>query len=1000
MSRRISHTFLSLCFLVCLPGNVLAQKYNFDSDWHCVVDDAATLTEFYTHREQKAGSVRNVTLPYAWNEDSAFAVNIAELPVGVAWYWKSFSLPTQPADGHVFVEFEGVRQAADVWVNGQFVGYSENGVMAFGFELTPYLQEGKNEIVVRTDNRWDYRERVSGATLQWNNRNFNANYGGINRHVNLYVKGAVFQTLPLYSNLKTTGVYIYGTDYDIPKKKATVHIESQTVNSSDKSLRLALQTEIFDVEGRRVASFKGASQMVASGDTLTLTTSRRLSGLHFWSWGYGYLYTVKTRVMCGKECLDETVTRTGFRKTRFAEGKIWLNDRVMMVHGFAQRSTNEWPAVGVDIPAWMSDYTNSLMVDAGGNVVRWMHVTPSRQDVLSCDRVGLLQAVPAGDSEGDSRGRQWEARVELMRDAIIYLRNSPSILFWEGGNESISREHMKALLAVRDEFDPHGGRAMGSREMLDIDEAEYGGEMLYINKSAGKPLWAMEYCRDEGYRLYWDDNSYPWHRSGNGPLHKKQPATDYNRNQDDLTIEHIRRWYDYWVERPGMGRRVSSGGVKIIFSDTNTHGRSEFSHRVSGVVDAMRIPKDSYFAHQVMWGSWVETEHNATRIIGHWNYEDGIRKLVYVVSTSPVVELLLNGEPVARSEKAEYAFLHTFNDVEWKPGVLKAIGYAADEATVESEDIRETAGAPSSLRLTLVGEGLRSSSMLADGSDAMLIEVEVVDAEGRRCPLDNRTIQWSLEGPAVWRGGLAKSPDRDNHILDTDIPVECGVGRVLVRSTSLSGTITLTASAKGLPSESISWQSVPVAVSEGLGTSFSEDGLRCHLDRGETPLTPSYKDHKRSIAVIASEAGANNEDAPKSYDDNELSEWHNDGRLSTAWITYTLAEETTVDDVCLKLTGWRQRSYPLEILAGDSVVWRGNTPRSLGYVHLAIEHPIPSRTITLRQIGALSEKEAFGQIVEVAAPTAGELDLYKTPGSENVKGELRIVEADFLQSLP
>ncbi|MBR6852535.1 MAG: hypothetical protein IKM78_01315, partial [Prevotella sp.] len=170
----------------------------------------------------------------------------------------------------------------------------------------------------------------------------------------------------------------------------------------------------------------------------------------------------------------------------------------------------------------------------------------------------------------------------------------------------------------------------------------YGGEMLYINKSAHTPFWAMEYCRDEAYRMYWDEQSYPWHHSGNGPLVKGQPATDYNRNQDDFAVELIRRWYDYWCVRAGMGRRVSSGGVKIIFSDTNTHGRSEYNYRISGVVDAMRIPKDAFYAHQVMWGSWVDIQHSATRILGHWNYEPGIRRAVRVVSTSPVVQLYLD----------------------------------------------------------------------------------------------------------------------------------------------------------------------------------------------------------------------------------------------------------------------------------------------------------------------------------------------------------------------
>ena len=102
--------------------------------------------------------------------------------------------------------------------------------------------------------------------------------------------------------------------------------------------------------------------------------------------------------------IDDVITRTGFRKTRFAEGKIWLNDRVLMMHGYAQRTSNEWPGVGISVPAWLSDYSNNLIVKSNGNLVRWMHVTPWKQDIESCDRVGLIQAMPAGDAEKDVEG--------------------------------------------------------------------------------------------------------------------------------------------------------------------------------------------------------------------------------------------------------------------------------------------------------------------------------------------------------------------------------------------------------------------------------------------------------------------------------------------------------------------------------------------------------------------------------------------------------------------
>ena len=176
------------------------------------------------------------------------------------------------------------------------------------------------------------------------------------------------------------------------------------------------------------------------GETITLKAASEVDNLHFWSWGYGYLYTVKTSLWVDGRKVDEVATRTGFRKTRFGKGMIWLNDRVIQMKGFAQRTSNEWPGVGMSVPAWLSDYSNHLMVEGNANLVRWMHVTPWKQDIESCDRVGLIQAMQAGDAEKDCEGRQWEQRTELMRDAIIYNRNNPSILFYECGNESISRE--------------------------------------------------------------------------------------------------------------------------------------------------------------------------------------------------------------------------------------------------------------------------------------------------------------------------------------------------------------------------------------------------------------------------------------------------------------------------------------------------------------------------------------------------------------------------------
>ena len=961
------------------------KKYNFNSEWKLRIGD------FPKAKDAKFDDSKwkQVTLPHAFNEDEAFKLSIEQLTDTVVWYRKSFQIPELKSNQKVFVEFEGVRQRGDFYLNGHYLGRHENGVMAVGFDLTPHIKEGENVIAVRTDNDWMYREEGTNSKFQWNDRNFNANYGGIPKNVFLYVTDNVYQTLPLYSNLKTTGVYVYAQDFDIQGRKATIHAESEVRNDSKATRQFSYQVTILDADGKLMKTFQGDKVTLKAGETKTVKASAILHNLHFWSWGYGYLYTVKTALKDdNNQIFDEVSTRTGFRKTRFAEGKIWLNDRVIQMKGYAQRTSNEWPAVGLSVPAWLSDFSNDLMVKGNANLVRWMHATPWKQDVESCDRVGLIQAMPAGDAEKDREGRQWEQRVELMRDAIIYNRNNPSILFYECGNKAISREHMIEMKAVRDKYDPFGGRAIGSREMLDIREAEYGGEMLYINRSEHHPMWATEYCRDEGLRKYWDEYSYPFHKEGDGPLYKGQPATDYNRNQDELAITMIARWYDYWRERPGTGNRVSSGGTKIIFSDTNTHYRGAENYRRSGVTDAMRIEKDAFYAHQVMWDGWVDTEKDQTYIIGHWNYPDNTVKPVQVVSTGEEVELFLNGNSLGKG-KRQYNFLFTFDNVAFKPGKLEAVSYNKAGKEISRYAVN-TAGEPASLKLTAIQnpEGFH-----ADGADMTLIQVEVVDKDGQRCPLDNRTIQFTLKGQAEWRGGIAQG--KNNHILDTNLPVECGINRALIRSTTAAGKVTLTAQAKGLLSASLTLETVPVKVTGGLSTYLPQATLKGRLDRGETPSTPSYKDSKKGVRIVSAKAGSNNNDAEKSYDDIELTEWKNDGKLSTAWITYTLERDAEIDDICIKLQGWRSRSYPLEVYAGNTLIWSGNTDKSLGYIHLNVEKPVRANTITIRLKGNTSDKDAFGQIIEVEAKAANKMELEKSSS----KNQLRIIEVEFLETI-
>ena len=1030
--HRIFSFFIIKVFLLVGIASFAGDRYNFNSGWLVKVgkDPKASGTHCDDADWQK------VTLPYSFNQTEAFGKRIAELTDTVAWYRKHFVLPENMRNAKkFFIEFEGVRFGARCFLNGKELGWGENGVMAFGFDLTPYIKRnGENILSVYVDNDWRYKEHTKTwsdksqkevrSGFQWNDKNFFCNYGGINKNVWLHVmQSDVYQTLPLYNNLKTTGVYVYATQHDVKGHTAVINAESEVKNESDTPKNVSYIIKVNERGGKQIASFAGQTVTVEPGKTAVCRASQKVSGLNFWSWGYGYLYDVKTQLVVDGKCVDEVTTTTGFRKTEYKDGMVYLNDRVLQLKGFAQRSTNEWPAVGISIPAWMSDYSNRLVLGCNGNLFRWMHVTPMKQDIESFDRLGLIQAMPAGDAEKDVDDRRWEQRTEVMRDAIIYNRNNPSILFYECGNNQISEEHMAEMKKIRDQYDPNGGRAIGSRNMLDSKVAEYGGEMLYVNKSAGKPMWMMEYNRDEGIRRYWDQWSYPYHIEGEGPLYRGERAVAYNHNQDGLAVENIIRWNEYFLARPGTGKRVNSGGAKIIFSDSNTHARGEKNYRTSGDVDAMRIAKDSWFVHQAIWDGWVDIEKEHTYIIGHWNYEDGdkdgkpVGKPVYVASTGDEVELLLNGKSLGKGVRSN-TFLFTFNDVAWKAGTLRAVSYKNGKE-VSSHELKSV-GNPVALKMHWVEA---PAEFRADGSDIRIAEIEAVDKNGQRYPLAHDMITFDISGNGDYLGGVsgivseeekalnaAAQPategeitsegghSRDtNGVLSKELMLEAGVIRVMVRSTTEAGDITLTASAKGYAPASLTATTVACPQKDGFyvdanGKVIEADWasqLPMYLERGATPATPSYKQTLKGVAVKSVEAGSATSEVANMYDDNEKTQWQSDGLLDNAWVKVTLEKPAAIRQISIRLLDFRKNSYPLEITTADgTIVWTGYTPKGLGNVYLDIEKPVKSATYKIRMIGPATVKEAFGSMTELAAKKN-----VSTQASKSNK--LSIIEIEF-----
>ncbi len=318
------------------------------------------------------------------------------------------------------------------------------------------------------------------------------------------------------------------------------------------------------------------------------------------------------------------------------------------------------------------------------------------------------------------------------------------------------------MVDLRKEFDPHGGRAMGCRTLNDPGStpiAEYFGVMIGQDRRTDQltnrtemfraysaerrdraPLIETEDFRDEAARRFWDDFSPPHFGF------KKGPNDTYSWNSETFCLAAAERYYAYdlnKISNPNPARSKWAGYASIYWSDSNADGRQDSSEvcRVSGKVDSVRLPKQAYYVYRVMQNPAPDLH-----IIGHWNYPTNTTKTIYVAASHcDSVELFVNGKSKGVTTNATNGYIFAFPQIQFEAGKISAVAKAAGK-TVTQDEIA-TVGEPKSLKLT---PRVSPHGLQADGSDVALFDIEVVDAQGRRCPTDEARVDFKLEGPAIW----------------------------------------------------------------------------------------------------------------------------------------------------------------------------------------------------------------------------------------------------------
>ena len=845
MGTRLHHRWWLLTCGGWLLGAAVAAlagerlTLNFDPDWKFIKADPANA--FQTGFAD--GSWATVSLPHTFNDTDTFdnfslSGHRGEQNqwAGRTWYRKTFSLPEKFTGKKVFIEFQGARQVAEVYLNGHFLGVSKNGFVPFGFELTPWLRfAGPNVLAVMCDNRFmkdpppksaaapaasnggdklnfappaggalaalsaqvnatipEAVDQLSADQIPWNNPHWHPAHGGLYRNVALHVTDALHISLPLYSFLQTAGPYVYATA--VSTNAAEIQLEVPVENGRRTGEKIEVVAQVLDRSGKTVLTLKQAGA-VAAGGSAKLNLSGTLNRPQLWEPDFANLYRVVVALRAGGETVDTSEIPLGIRTVRWdAQTGFWINGHHLKLHGWGQKPTDEWPGLGAAQPDWLHYYTLALMRDAGGNWVRWGHCAASEAMIAAGDQLGIMAEQPGVDGESDTTGAAWKVRAAAFRDTIIYFRNHPSIMIWEGGNQKVSLAHVQELRGYMDEFDPHGGRAYAHRradqtdaQFMDVGIGTEGGREI-----PRLPVVEGEYDREESPRRVWDDFSPP-----NFGYSEAKGKSDYVLTAEQFAANEVK----HYVLKLGAANHC--GGANWIFSDSTSGGRDAAEvARASGEVDGVRLPKEAYYVCRAMF-----RRDPQVHIIGHWNYPAGTKKTVFVASNCGEVELFVNGQSLGRGKNSD-RYLFTFENVEWQAGEIKAVAYRNGQAIISER--KHTTGSPVALKLTPV---FGPTGWQADGSDVALLDVEAVDATGERCPTFQQRVDFDLSGSGVWRGGY--NSGKADSINQPFLDLECGINRVAVRSTLAAGTVKLTAHTAGLPPATVAITSKNVALENG-----------------------------------------------------------------------------------------------------------------------------------------------------------------------------------------
>jgi beta-galactosidase len=802
--KRYCRNLWYLLSLLLLPCQVSASESreitSFNANWKFLLGNDS-LAQNARYDDSKW---RNLSLPHDWSIEGTFAKDNPSttaggaLPTGIGWYRKTFTIASASKSKTISIEFDGIYQNSDVWINGHHLGNRPNGYVSFQYDLTPYLIFGNNNVIaVKVDN-----------SRQPNSRYYSGS--GIYRNVRLVTTSPV--------RIEPWGMFV--TTPQVSEKEASVTVDLRILNAHKlpKAAKFEVKTVILNAENLEVAQC--TSGKILLSDSLSIQHQQlTIDKPALWSTDKPTLYKAKTCIYHEGKEIDLCETSFGIRYFNFDALKGFsLNGKPLKILGVCNH--HDLGALGAAVNLRAIERQLEILKAMGCNAIRTAHNPPAPEMLDLCDRMGFLVMDEAFDMWRKKKNKNdyhldWDRWHKTdLEDFIKRDRNHPSVFMWSIGNE------------IREQFDSTGITI--TRELAGIVKSldntrpvtsaltENEPEKNFIWKSGALDLLGFNY-KQEAYADL--PKRFPGQKfiatetmsvlasrghydmpSDSLRLWPKDGKTPYVEGNPDFTISAYDHVMAYWGSTHettwNIVKKLEHIAGMFVWSGFDFLGEPvpyPWPARSSyyGVIDLCGFPKDAYYLYQSEWSS-----KPVLHLFPHWNWEPG--KVVDVwayYNNADEVELYLNGVSLGIRKKKDDQ-MHVMWRVAYQPGTLKAVSKRNGQTVLTSE----IKTASKAARIELLAD---RDHLHADGQDLSFITVKITDEHGNLVPNADNLVNFKVKGEGFVVGvdnGFPASMEPFKASYRKAYNGEC---LVIVQSGGKTGKILLEANSDGLSNASL-----------------------------------------------------------------------------------------------------------------------------------------------------------------------------------------------------